>query len=46
MAHEELADGLLAVIEGSYVLAKAKGAPEILARQLGLYRDHLARLFG
>ncbi len=43
---EELADTLLAVIEGSYVLSKAKGAPEILARQLGHYRSHLALLFG
>ena len=43
---EDLADTLLAVIEGSYVLSKAKGAPEILARQLGHYRSHLALLFG
>lgn len=43
---EDLADMLLAVIEGSYVLCKAKGAPELLARQLGHYRSHLALLFG
>ena len=43
---DDLADALLAVIEGSYVLSKAKGKPEILARQLGLYRRHLALLFG
>jgi len=43
---EDLADTLLAVIEGSYVLCKAKGAPDLLARQLGHYRSHLALLFG
>lgn len=43
---EDLADTLLAVIEGSYVLSKAKGAPDLLARQLGHYRSHLALLFG
>jgi len=43
---EELADTLLVVIEGSFVLSKAKAAPEILARQLGAYRRQLARLFG
>jgi len=43
---EDLADMLLAVIEGSYVLCKAKGAPDILVRQLGQYRRHLALLFG
>ena len=43
---EDLADTLLAVIEGSYVLCKAKGDPDLLARQLGHYRSHLALLFG
>ena len=43
---EDLADMLLAVIEGSFVLCKAKQAPDILARQLGNYRSHLALLFG
>lgn len=43
---EDLADSLLAVIEGSYVLCKAKGDPSIMTRQLGAYRSHLALLFG
>ena len=43
---EDLADSMLAVIEGSFVLCKAKSDPDIMIRQLAHYRDHLALLFG
>jgi TetR/AcrR family transcriptional regulator, transcriptional repressor for nem operon len=42
----DLADTLLAVIEGSYVLSKAKSDPDVLRRQLRHYRSHLALIFG
>jgi len=43
---EDLADTLLAVIEGSYVLSKAKSEPAVMLRQLRHYRSHLALLYG
>lgn len=42
----DLADGLLAVIEGGYVLSKAKSDPGVMIRQLRQYRSQLALLFG
>ncbi len=42
---EALADGMTAVIEGGYVMAKALGDKSILAVQLELYKRHLELLF-
>jgi TetR/AcrR family transcriptional regulator, transcriptional repressor for nem operon len=46
IASADLADTLLAVIEGSYVLCKAKNDPSVMIRQLRHYRSQLALLFG
>ena len=46
IAPADLADGLLAAIEGGYILSKAKGDPDVVRRQLRQYRCHLALLFG
>jgi TetR/AcrR family transcriptional repressor of nem operon len=46
IAPADLADTLLAVIEGGYVLSKARNDPEVLRRQLRHYRSLLALLHG
>lgn len=43
---ESLADGLTAVVEGGYVIAKAMRDPKILVAQLALYKRHLELLYG
>lgn len=43
---EDLADALLAAIEGGYVLAKARRDPDVIRRQLRQFRGHLALLYG
>ncbi len=43
---DDLADALLAVLEGGYILSKARSDPEIVRRQLRQFRSHLALLFG
>jgi TetR/AcrR family transcriptional repressor of nem operon len=42
----DLADALLATIEGGYVLAKARRDPDVIRRQLRQFRSHLALLYG
>lgn len=42
---DALADGFNTVIEGAYVVSKATGEPEVVARQLALYRSYLELLF-
>ena len=42
---EALADGLTAVVEGGYVMAKAMDDPSILVAQLELYKQHLEMVF-
>lgn len=40
-----LADGLTAVVEGGYVMAKALGNPKALVAQFEMYKRHLELLF-
>ena len=42
---DDLADALLAVIEGSFVLSKSLKDPELVVRQLRHYRNYLELLF-
>lgn len=42
----DLADALLAAIEGGYILSKARSDPEIVRRQLRQFRSYLALLYG
>jgi TetR/AcrR family transcriptional regulator, transcriptional repressor for nem operon len=41
-----LVEMLLAIIEGSFILARTLGDPEVGARQLRQYRTYLELLFG
>jgi len=43
---EALADGLTAVVEGGYVMAKAMNDPKVFVAQLEMYKRHLELLFG
>lgn len=43
---DTLADGLTAVIEGGYVMAKALDDPAVLVAQFEMYKRHLELLFG
>lgn len=43
---EALADGLTAIIEGGYVMAKALDDPAVLVAQFEMYKRHLELLFG
>ena len=43
---DDLADGITAVMEGGIVTSLTLGEPEILVRQLLMYRDYLRLLFG
>lgn len=42
---ETVADGLLAAVEGGFVLGRALDDPGLVARQLGLYRRSLEAIF-
>jgi hypothetical protein len=43
---DALADQGLAIYEGTFVLSRALGEPELLRGQLRLFRTHLELLFG
>lgn len=43
---DALADQLTAVVEGSIVLAKALEDPQLMGRQMRLFRDHVKLVFG
>lgn len=42
---DDLADMMTVLFEGSFVLSKTLGEPDVVARQLALYRSHLRLLF-
>ena len=42
---DALADQLLTVVEGAFVLSRALDDPGVVNRQLRQYRDHLELLF-
>lgn len=43
---EELADAMMVAFEGAFVLSKTLEEPRIVARQLGLFRQHVELLLG
>jgi hypothetical protein len=43
---DALADQLTTVVEGSIVLAKVLEDPQLMGRQMRLFRDHVKLVFG
>jgi TetR/AcrR family transcriptional repressor of nem operon len=43
---EELADAMMVAFEGSFILSKTLDEPRLVARQLGLFRQHVELLLG
>lgn len=43
---EVVADMITVIFEGAFILARSLGSPDIVAKQLGQYRNYLELLFG